>query len=56
MHAGLWKRVLASFLARNVVKHLSAILLSIGFLMLGFAERKQTIHDIMAGCLVVRVR
>lgn len=35
-------------------KYISAIILGIGFIMAGFTERKQALHDIMAGTLVVK--
>ena len=35
-------------------KLISAILLFIGFIMAGFTEKKQALHDIMAGALVVK--
>jgi uncharacterized RDD family membrane protein YckC len=35
-------------------KILSGMILGIGFLMAGFTERKQALHDIVAGCLVLR--
>jgi uncharacterized RDD family membrane protein YckC len=35
-------------------KFISAALLGIGFLMAGWTEKKQALHDIMAGTLVVR--
>ena len=35
-------------------KIISALLLVIGFLMAGWTEKKQALHDIMAGTLVVR--
>ena len=35
-------------------KIISALLLGIGFLMIGWTEKKQALHDIMAGTLVVR--
>lgn len=35
-------------------KILSFMILGIGFLMAGFTERKQALHDILAGCLVLR--
>lgn len=35
-------------------KILSGMILGIGFLMAGFTERKQALHDILAGCLVLR--
>jgi uncharacterized RDD family membrane protein YckC len=34
-------------------KIVSAMILYIGFIMAGFTEKKQALHDIMAGCLVV---
>ncbi len=33
---------------------LSSMILGIGFLMAGFTARKQALHDILAGCLVLR--
>lgn len=39
---------------RHFSKIISAVLLSAGFLMIAFTERKQGLHDLMAGCLVVR--
>jgi uncharacterized RDD family membrane protein YckC len=35
-------------------KYISEIILFIGFMMAGFTERKQALHDIMAGCLVIK--
>ena len=35
-------------------KILSGLILGIGFLMAGFTARKQALHDILAGCLVLR--
>ncbi len=35
-------------------KLISALVLGIGFIMIGFTERKQGLHDQLAGCLVVR--
>lgn len=35
-------------------KVVSAIILGIGFFMIAFTERKQALHDLLAGCLVVR--
>jgi uncharacterized RDD family membrane protein YckC len=35
-------------------KIVSWIILMIGYLMAAFTQRKQALHDIMAGCLVVR--
>ena len=40
--------------ARNVAKVASYMILMIGFLMAAFTERKQALHDLMTGCLVVR--
>ncbi len=38
---------------RHFGKFISAVILFIGFIMAGITERKQALHDIMAGCLVV---
>ncbi len=38
---------------RHFAKILSALILGIGFLMAAFTERKQALHDILAGTLVV---
>jgi uncharacterized RDD family membrane protein YckC/Tfp pilus assembly protein PilE len=38
---------------RNLAKFLSGMILMIGYLMAGFTARKQALHDIVAGCLVV---
>lgn len=35
-------------------KILSALILCVGFLMAGWTRRKQALHDMIAGCLVVR--
>jgi uncharacterized RDD family membrane protein YckC len=35
-------------------KILSSMTLLIGFLMAGFTARKQALHDMLAGCLVIR--
>ena len=35
-------------------KILSGLILLVGFIMAGFTERKQALHDIMAGCLVIK--
>ncbi len=37
-------------------KVLSALLLFIGFIMAGFTKKKQALHDIMAGTLVLKAR
>jgi uncharacterized RDD family membrane protein YckC len=39
---------------RHFAKFLSMIILYIGFIMAGFTEQKQGLHDIIAGTLVVR--
>ena len=41
-------------LARNAAKLVSAFTFYIGFLMAAFTARKQALHDMMTGCLVVR--
>ena len=35
-------------------KWVSTLIILIGYIMAAFTERKQALHDIMAGCLVVR--
>jgi uncharacterized RDD family membrane protein YckC len=40
--------------ARYFAKFVSAITLMIGFIMAAFTKRKQALHDIMAGTLVIR--
>ena len=39
---------------RHFAKILSALLLLIGFLMIAFTREKQGLHDIIAGCLVLK--
>ncbi len=39
---------------RYFAKGVSSVILMIGFLMATFTERKQALHDIMAGWLVIR--
>ena len=39
---------------RYFAKFISAIILWIGFMMAGWTARKQALHDIMAGTLVVQ--
>jgi uncharacterized RDD family membrane protein YckC len=39
---------------RNFAKILSALILCVGFMMAGWTRKKQALHDIVAGCLVVR--
>lgn len=41
---------------RHFGKIISGMILCIGFLMAGFTKKKQALHDIIAGCLVVRKR
>jgi uncharacterized RDD family membrane protein YckC len=43
-------------LGRFFGKYLSAIILGIGFLMVAFTQKKQGLHDMLAGTLVVKVR
>lgn len=38
--------------ARHFAKYLSALILFIGYIMAGFTERKQALHDMIAGTLV----
>jgi len=40
---------------RHFAKYLSAMVLGIGYIMVGFTERKQGLHDLLAGTLVRRV-
>jgi len=39
---------------RHFGKILSALILLFGFIMAGFTQRKQALHDILAECLVVK--
>lgn len=41
-------------LIRNISKIVSWIILAVGFIMAGFTEKKQALHDIIAGTLVVK--
>ncbi len=41
---------------RYFAKFISAIILGIGFMMAGWTARKQALHDLMAGTLVVKKR
>ena len=41
---------------RHFAKMVSAIILGIGFMMAGWTERKQGLHDLMAGTLVWKAR
>jgi uncharacterized RDD family membrane protein YckC len=40
---------------RNIARQISSFLF-IGYVMAGFTEKKQALHDLIAGCLVVRKR
>jgi uncharacterized RDD family membrane protein YckC len=40
--------------ARHFAKFLSGMILLIGYMMAGFTERKQALHDLIAGTLVAR--
>lgn len=39
---------------RHFAKYLSSLILGIGYIMAGFTERKQALHDMIAGTLVPR--
>jgi uncharacterized RDD family membrane protein YckC len=39
---------------RHFAKILSGLMFFIGFIMAGFTQRKQALHDMIAGTLVVR--
>ncbi|HYZ19077.1 MAG TPA: RDD family protein [Gaiellaceae bacterium] len=41
-------------LGRNLAKLISTIILYIGFIIAAFTERKQALHDMIAGTLVVK--
>jgi uncharacterized RDD family membrane protein YckC len=41
-------------LIRNVAKIISGMILCIGYIMAGFTEKKQALHDIIASTLVVK--
>ncbi|TGC06664.1 hypothetical protein CUN85_12740 [Methanolobus halotolerans] len=43
-----WKATL-----RHFAKILSSVVFYLGYLMIGFTEKKQGLHDMIAGCLVV---
>jgi uncharacterized RDD family membrane protein YckC len=40
--------------ARFFAKFISGFILMIGYVMAGFTEKKQALHDMIAGCLVIR--
>ena len=48
------KITLAKAIIRYLSKILSGIILGIGFLMVAFTEKKQGLHDMIAGTLVVK--
>jgi len=39
---------------RHFAQILSALILFMGYLMIAFTEKKQGLHDLMSGCLIVR--
>ena len=41
-------------LIRNICKIISSMILCIGYIMAGFTEKKQGLHDLIAGTLVVK--
>ncbi len=41
-------------LVRNVCKIISGMIMGIGYIMAGFTDKKQGLHDIIAGTLVVK--
>lgn len=45
---------LTKSLIRNVCKIISGMIIFIGYIMAGFTEKKQGLHDIIAGTLVVK--
>ena len=45
---GFWRATL-----RTIAKYLSAAILLIGFIMAGLTRRRQALHDLLAGTLVV---
>jgi uncharacterized RDD family membrane protein YckC len=40
--------------ARNLAKIISSLTFLVGYLVAGFTEKKQALHDILASCLVLR--
>ena len=40
--------------ARNFAKIISSLTFLVGYLVAGFTEKKQALHDILASCLVLR--
>jgi uncharacterized RDD family membrane protein YckC len=45
---------LARAATRNLAKIISSLTFLVGYLVAGFTERKQALHDILASCLVLR--
>ena len=45
---------LTKSLIRNVCKIISGMIIFVGYIMAGFTEKKQGLHDIIAGTLVVK--
>jgi uncharacterized RDD family membrane protein YckC len=41
---------------RHFAKIISGMILLIGYIMAGFTERKQALHDMIAGTLVIRTQ
>ena len=41
-------------LGRNLAKILSALIVYIGYIMIGFTKKKQGLHDMLAGTLVIK--
>jgi uncharacterized RDD family membrane protein YckC len=41
---------------RHFAKYVSGMILGIGYIMAGFTERKQALHDMIAGTLVIRTQ
>ncbi len=39
---------------RHFAKFISAFIFMIGYIMAGFTEKKQALHDLLAGCLVLK--
>ncbi|AFY35042.1 RDD family protein [Calothrix sp. PCC 7507] len=42
--------------ARHISKFISYLTLGVGYIMVGFTQKRQTLHDQIAGCLVVKKR
>jgi uncharacterized RDD family membrane protein YckC len=41
-------------MGRNLAKYLSNLTVGVGHLMCGLTKKKQALHDVLAGCLVLR--